>query len=329
MIKVNEKYKGKRLDVFLLNFLKKRGYAFLSRNLLTKNWEGLVNVNGKCQKQSYKLRLGDEVELNIEEVEKIEERISNLDELESQLGELDILFESEDFLILEKPKGVVVHPGAGNRKDTLANYVKGYLESKGEFDGKVQRAGIVHRLDKGVGGLIVFAKSLKMQKYLQKQFENHSVRKIYLAQIEYKELKNEIRAYFHQEGIKSLDIDDEIAKLEESNFSFDSTWLKAEGYIKRSSKDRIKMEFRKYLARGGKKAVTYLKPINDDRILLVIETGRMHQIRATLEYFGIGIVGDTLYGVNKSSSLPEDIELKSIYLSFEELDGSNFTIIKY
>ncbi|KUK66898.1 MAG: pseudouridine synthase, partial [candidate division WS6 bacterium 36_33] len=248
--------------------------------------------------------------------------------IKPQEGDLEVLFESDDFLIIDKPKGVVVHPGIGSEDGTLVNYVKGYLSQKDNFKEEVQKAGIVHRLDKGVSGLIVFAKNLEMQKHLQEQFENHEVKKIYLANIEYKELRGGIKRYFPKEESEYLDIDSEIEKLEKRNFTFDESWFKAEGYISRSPKNRVKMQFKKYFGRRGKKAISYIKPINKDQILVVIKTGRMHQIRATLEYFGIGIVGDTLYGPARATSMPDAIELRSIFLSFKELDGSDFTIIK-
>jgi 23S rRNA pseudouridine1911/1915/1917 synthase len=328
MLKVDEKNKDKRLDLFVLETLHAGDYKFISRNFLTNNWEGIVKVNGTNRKQSYKLKVGEEVDIDMAEVEALRERMTSSTEIKPQKGDLEILFESEDFLVVDKPKGLVVHPGIGNEEGTLVNYVKGYLSEKDDFKEEVQRAGIVHRLDKGVSGLIVFAKNLEMQKHLQKQFESHQVRKIYLAKIEYKELRRGIKKYFPTEESEYLDIDTEVEKLEESNFTFDKSWFKAEGYISRSPRNRVKMQFKKYFARRGKKAISYIKPVSKEKVLVVIKTGRMHQIRATLEYFSIGIVGDTLYGFARATSMPDSIELRSIFLSFKELDGSDFTIIK-
>jgi len=326
MIKTKQKQSGKRLDVFLLEQLEQRGLDMFSRNFLTNNWGKLIRVNGKYLKQSYKLKTGDEVHIDMEEIEQLKKKMNRSSKIKSQEGKLDVLFETEDFLVLEKPKGMVVHPGIGNREGTLANYVRGYLEKKGEFDSTVDRAGIVHRLDKAVSGLIVFAKNLAMQKHLRKQFENHEVKKVYLADIEYKQLRRGVKKFFPEQN---LDIDEEITKLEERDFECNSSWFKVQGYIARSSRNRIKMRFRKYLGRSGKQVLSYIKPISDEQVLVVIKTGRMHQIRATLEYLGIGIKGDTLYGLSKSSTLPEKIALESILLGFQELDGYDFTIIKY
>ncbi len=328
MLKIDEKNKDKRLDLFVLETLHAGDYKFISRNFLTNNWEGIVKVDGANRKQSYKLKVGEGVDIDMAKVEALREKMTSSTEIKPQKGDLEVLFESEDFLVVDKAKGVVVHPGIGNEEGTLVNYVKGYLSEKDDFKEEVQRAGIVHRLDKGVSGLIVFAKNLEMQKHLQEQFENHEVRKIYLAKIEYKELRRGIKKYFPTEESEYLDIDNEIEKLEESNFTFDKTWFKAEGYISRSPRNRVKMQFKKYFGRRGKKAISYIKPVSKEKVLVVIKTGRMHQIRATLEYFGIGIVGDTLYGFARATSMPDSIELRSIFLSFKELDGSDFTIIK-
>jgi 23S rRNA pseudouridine1911/1915/1917 synthase len=328
MVKIDEKNTGKRLDLFVMEKLHEGDYKYISRNFLTNNWEGIAKVDGVVRKQAYKLKTGEEVDIDMEKVQGLREKITSSIEIKPQEGDLEVLFESDDFLIIDKPKGVVVHPGIGNEDGTLVNYVKGYLSPKNNFKEEVQRAGIVHRLDKGVSGLIVFAKNLEMQKHLQEQFENHEVKKVYLANIEYKELRRGIKKYFPGEESECLDIDSEIEKLEESNFAFDKSWFKAEGYISRSPRNRVKMQFKKYFGRRGKKAISYIKPINKNQILVAIKTGRMHQIRATLEYFGIGIVGDTLYGFARAISMPDAIELRSIFLSFKELDGSDFTIIK-
>lgn len=328
MIKISEKNKGKRLDLFVLETLREGGYKSISRNFLTNNWDGIVKVDGITRKQSYKLKLGEQVDIDMEKVKALIEKMASSTEIKPQQGDLEVLFENDDFLVIDKPKGIVVHPGIGNEDRTLVNYVKGYLSRSGDFKEEVQRAGIVHRLDKGVSGLIVFAKNLEMQKHLQNQFENHQVKKIYLAKVEYKELKGEIMRYFPSKESKYLDVDGEIEKLEKTNFVFDESWFKAQGYISRSPRSRVKMQFRRYFSRGSKKAISYIKPLNKDEILIVIETGRMHQIRATLEYFGLGIVGDPLYGFAKTTGMPESIELRSVFLSFKELDGSDFSITK-
>jgi 23S rRNA-/tRNA-specific pseudouridylate synthase len=114
--------------------------------------------------------------------------------------------------------------------------------------------------------------------------------------------------------------------MEENQFKIDDTWYKVEGYIQRNSRSRVKMEFKSYSSKNGKKALTYIKPLGDSKLLIAIHTGRMHQIRATLEYLGMSILGDTLYGSGFSKSMPEEIELESVLLGFKDMDGNDLVI---
>ncbi len=166
MLKIDEKNKDKRLDLFVLETLHAGDYKFISRNFLTNNWEGIVKVDGVNRKQSYKLKVGEEVDIDMAKVEALREKMTSSTEIKPQKGDLEVLFESENFLVVDKAKGVVVHPGIGNEEGTLVNYVKGYLSEKDDFKEEVQRAGIVHRLDKGVSGLIVL-QEFRNAKHLQ------------------------------------------------------------------------------------------------------------------------------------------------------------------
>jgi 23S rRNA pseudouridine1911/1915/1917 synthase len=317
---------GKRLDVFLFESLKRRGYDKFSRNFLQENWEKLVFVNDSLPKYSYKLKAEDKIRINWEKIKELEESIDRSKEILAEEGNLNVLFEEEDFLIVDKPKGMVVHPGIGNPSNTLVNKVRGYLEEKGEYDKGLKRVGLVHRLDKGVSGVIVFAKTSQMQEHLQKQFEEHKVKKIYLAKVEYKRIPPEIEKLF-PEG--NMDIQREIEQLENTDFDFGDDWYRVEGYIGRSNRNRIKMLFRRYKGGGSRQAISYIKPISKEKVLISIKTGRMHQIRATLNYLGINIKGDTLYEKSMGKSIPEEIALRSIFLSFNDLDGGYFSISKF
>jgi len=323
MIKVSREYAGKRLDIFLSKYLESIGYVALTRTALKSNWSDLVTVNGRIQKPGYRVSEGDEILVNEDRIKEIENSMDTDVRIEAEEGDLDIVFENTDFLVIRKEKGIVVHPGIGNRRNTLANKVRGYLESKGEYDKKVKRAGIVHRLDKGVSGLIVFAKSYKSQKFLQKQFEEHRVKKIYLARVEYSELKPEIRGYFSN---KKRGLKKEIDTVIKNKFLLDDSWYKASGYIRRSLRNRVKMEFNIFKSGNAKSSLSYIKPVSKQEVLVMIETGRMHQIRATLEYLGMAIVGDTLYGNGSERSMPERIELKSILLKFKDMEGKDLII---
>ncbi|MHC1716971.1 MAG: RluA family pseudouridine synthase [Candidatus Dojkabacteria bacterium] len=312
---------GKRVDVFLYNYLKDKGYNYISRSFLQNNWGKLLQVNGKDVKPSYKLRENDVVEVNEQKVlENFE--LKGQDDIESQKGNINIVFEDDNLLVLKKEKGMSIHPGIGNRRDTLANYVRGYLEEKGEYDNKTSRAGVVHRLDKSVSGLVVFAKNKETQLYLQKQFQDRNVNKVYYTKISNKKLPEFLNIYLNKE---QATIADELDVLEKNNFVCDSSWYEAKGYISRSSRNRIKMKFSPISSSTEKRALSYIKPVNSNELLIKIETGRMHQIRATLEYLGITIEGDTLYSLAKGGAIPEKIELCSILLNFIDIKGKSLT----
>ena len=318
---------GERVDIFVLNILKDTSFKLVTRSFLKKYWDNLVFVNGKVSKPSLKLKENDVVYIDISLLEqKIKEDTSAL-KIIPQKGNLDVFFENSEILIINKVSGVVVHPGSGNSDNTLANYVVGYLQSKGEYDERVKRGGIVHRLDKGVSGLILFFFFFESQRYYQKQFVVHKVVKLYHTRVESKNflaiLKEKIK--------RGVDISSVIKDLESRDFIVDDNWQKLEGYVQRNNVNRMKMRFTpQKFNNGGKYALTYVKPINENELLIKIETGRMHQIRATLEYLGINIVGDTLYSTKKGKGgVPDSIELTSVLLSFENMRGERETFNLY
>ena len=221
---------------------------------------------------------------------------------------MDILFEDRYLLVLLKPKGVVIHPGVGNIEKTLANNIRYYLESKNEFDTNMDRAGIVHRLDKGVSGIVVVAKNKDTQNDLKKQFSNREVEKIYLSQVvKFKESE--------LSNIEKKDLNTVLNDIKNRDVNY-SDWFKASGFIGRDNVNRYKMQFKLYEFSGSKPAQSYILPVGENKMLIKIITGRMHQIRATLNYYGYNIIGDSLYSSKRKTSSSESIMLKSIYLSF-------------
>ncbi|MGI5897867.1 MAG: RluA family pseudouridine synthase [Candidatus Dojkabacteria bacterium] len=316
---------GKRADQFVLEKLKD---MTISRTFLVENWNTLfLLINDKKVKPSYRIREGDKYWIDEEKIKEIRKEKSRGMKISGEIGDLEIVYEDSDCLVVNKQSGVVIHPGVGNREGTLANFVKGCLEKKGEFDSNVKRAGIVHRLDKGVSGLVLFAKNSKSQICFQKQFENHTVQKIYHAKIENGEESKELKEFVPK---KKKNIKDEIEQLKKSNFLCDDSWMKVEGYIGRSKRNRMKMEFTRYEKGGSRYSLTYIRPLSDDELLIKIETGRMHQIRATLEYLGVNIVGDTLYkSKSGTGGIPDTISLSSVLISLKRLDGSDLTISLY
>lgn len=319
-IKISDTDIGKRCDLFVLSYLQDNGFEDITRSFLQNNWDNLVKVNDKYVKPSLKLKEGTSLEIN---EEMLKEKIKNSIEISTitpQNKKLNVVFENSDFIILNKPSGLVIHPGIRQKENTLANYVVGYLESKGQYDRRLYRGGVVHRLDKGVSGLVLFAKTYESQKFFQKKFENREVAKIYIADVTYKNIPNELKKLFE---VKNIDINEALEKLEKDGFLCDSSWYKVEGYIYRSNGNRMKMKFNhENRGKGYRYSLTYIKPLNNHQILVKIETGRMHQIRASLEYLGINIVGDTLYeSFSGKGGIPEEISLRAILLSFDDMDS--------
>ena len=232
-----------------------------SRNLilnLIKN--GDILVNDSKIKPSYKVKQGDKITIN--NVKTDTEDIIPWD------YPLDIVFEDDDIIIVNKPSGMVVHPGNGNKDHTLVNALKSYTDKLSDING-VERLGIVHRIDKDTSGLIMIAKTNKAHEILGEYFKEHSIRREYIALLC---------------GI----------------FPHDTATIDAP--IGRDEKNRLRMTV---TPNNSKKAITHLEVLKRYKagytlVKARLETGRTHQIRVHTKYIGYPVYNDPVYS-NKST----------------------------
>ena len=246
---------GERLDAFLA-----RAVADLTRSAAQRLIdEGCVLRNGKPAKKNDKLNTGDTIEVTIPEVKETEIVPTEIP--------LDIVYEDEDVLVINKPKGLVVHPAAGHQEDTLVN---GLLFAKaGELSGinGELRPGIVHRIDKDTSGLLAVAKNDLAHTVLASQLKDHTMARTYDAIV--------------------------CGNLKDDSGTVDAP-------IGRHPTDRKKMCV---TARNSKEAVTHWEVVKRYRgythVRCKLETGRTHQIRVHMAHIGHPILGDTVYGHKK------------------------------
>ena len=252
---------GERLDAFLA-----RSELGLSRSAAQKLMEeGCVTLMGKPGKKNDRLNVGDIVEVTIPEPREVDVAPTEMP--------LDIVYEDQDVVVINKPKGLVVHPAAGHQDDTLVN---GLLYAMGDslsgINGEL-RPGIVHRIDKDTSGLLAVAKNDLAHTVLASQLKDHTMARTYEAIV--------------------------CGTLKEDSGTVDAP-------IGRHPTDRKKMCVTE---RNSKPAVTHWEVIRRYRgythIRCRLETGRTHQIRVHMAYLGHTILGDTVYG-RKKAELGQD-----------------------
>lgn len=252
---VDKEEQGKRLDMYVANKDVELTRTAVQRLIEQEN----ILVNGKKQKVAYKITEGDAV--TIEEVE------AKPIKLKAQEIPLEIVYEDKDIIVVNKPKGMVVHPANGNPDCTLVNAIMSICKDSLSGIGGEIRPGIVHRLDKDTSGILIVAKNDKAHVNMSEQIKNHEVKKTYIALVR---------------GV-----------VKENKATIDMP-------IGRSNSDRKKMA----VTKNGKNAITHinvLKRYKDCTLLEVnIETGRTHQIRVHLSHIGYPIIGDSIYSNGKN-----------------------------
>lgn len=273
---VEEEDAGERLDKYLAVIFDEYSRVFLQKMIK----EGHVRVK-RAGAYLNKIKVGetlnadDQIEFDVPPEEEASE-------LKAEKLDLPILFEDEHILVINKPAGLVVHPGAGIHEGTLANALLGYDEESFRDMAGDGRPGIVHRLDKETSGVIIVAKNRVAKEKLNASFANRRVDKLYLALV-----RGHIRI-----SIGTL-----------------------ETYIGRSKDNRLKM--RSYEEEGdGKEAVTHYKVLAHNKgaslVKVKIETGRTHQIRVHMSEMGFPVIGDKIYG-NKRLEMKDSPERQILH----------------
>lgn len=252
---VEAEEQGKRLDMYISS--KDEELTRTSAQRLIE--QGDILVNNKKVKVAYKVSEGDIIAVEKQMPKEIEIKAQNIP--------VDIVYEDDDIIVVNKPKGMVVHPANGNPDGTLVNAVMAICKDSLSGIGGEIRPGIVHRLDKDTSGVIVVAKNDKAHINMSEQIKNHEVEKTYIALVK------------------------GFVKEEEATINMP---------IGRSTRDRKKMAVNK----NGKNAVTHFKVLerfgNYTLLEVKIETGRTHQIRVHLSEIGYPVVGDTTYSNGKN-----------------------------
>ena len=252
----DENWMDERIDKFLSAQLPEQSRSYLQKIIK----EGSVLVNGSPVKASYRMDDQDEVTIDLPELKE--------PEIEAENIPLDILYEDDDLLMVNKPKGMVVHPSVGHTTGTLVNAVMYHCKEDLSGINGVMRPGIVHRIDKDTTGVLVICKNDKAHNFVAEQLKEHSITRKYRA------------------------IVNGVIKEDEGTVN---------APIGRHPTERKKMAINE---KNGKHAVTHYRVLerfaNHTYIECQLETGRTHQIRVHMASLHHPLLGDTVYGSQKN-----------------------------
>lgn len=269
--KISEEFVGLRLDKAVSMKDTSLSRVAVQRMIDEEN----ILINNKPTKTSYKLKLDDVVTIIKQEPKEVEIKAEDIP--------LDVVYEDNDILVVNKQKGLVVHPGNGNPDGTLVNAIMARCKDSLSGIGGEIRPGIVHRIDKDTSGLLIIAKNDAAHINVSEQIKNHEVKKTYIALVR------------------------GVVKENQATINMP---------IARSTKDRTKMA----VSKNGKEAITHINVLErfDGFTLLEvnIETGRTHQIRVHLSQIGYPIVGDFVYSNGRNPFGVEGQMLHSSRLEF-------------
>ncbi len=272
LIDVPEEFEGERIDKFLSVLVENS-----SRNAIQKLIEnGKVLVNGQAVNKKYRVSVDDEITMLPSELKPLDAEPENIP--------LDIVYEDDDLLVVNKPRGMVVHPAPGNYSGTLVNALLYHCKDSLSGINGVLRPGIVHRIDKDTSGLLIVAKNDVAHMGLAQQIKEHSFTREYNAVI--------------------------VGHLKENEGTVNAP-------IGRNPKDRKKMCVTTF---NSKNAVTHYSVIDNyegySHIALKLETGRTHQIRVHMAHLGHAVAGDFIYGNDKKSAYLNGQCLHAIKIGF-------------